>query len=108
MRNWTRARTSITRRKLLYEVARKIDRYLTHMAVRSYSDELFAVAHEVTQRIPPDRPVEDHWRIGQGFMHIDNMYLVSLVSVSKGSFQPEIYVDVPSCHVAAQMRVEIE
>jgi len=29
-------------------------------------------------------------------MNIDNMYLVSLVSVSKGSFQPEVWVVDPS------------
>jgi len=29
-------------------------------------------------------------------MHIDNMFLVNLVSVSKGSFQPEIWVADPS------------
>ena len=28
-------------------------------------------------------------------MHIDNMFLVSLASVSLGSFQPEIWVAVP-------------
>ena len=66
------------------------------MAVRSYSDEPSLVVHKHTQRITPDGSVEDHWRIGQGFMHIDNMYLVSLTSVSKGSFQPEIYVEVPA------------
>lgn len=50
----------------------------------------------VSQRVTLDGSVNDCWRIGQGFMHIDNMFLVSLVSVSRGSFQPEIWVAVPS------------
>ena len=95
MLNWTKARTPIMRGKLAHEVAKKVDRYLTRMAVRSYGDEPFAIAHRCIKRIDPDGSVEDFWRIGQGFMHIDNMYLVSLKSVSKGSFQPEIYVEVP-------------
>lgn len=95
MLDWTKTRAPITRRKLAHEVARKVHRYLTHMVVRSNSDGFFAVAHKCTQRSTPDRTIEDHWKIGQGFMHIDNMSLVSLESVSKGSFQLEIYVEVP-------------
>ena len=49
----------------------------------------------VSQRITPDRSLKDFPRIGQGYMHIDNMFLVSLLSVSRGSFQPEIWVAVP-------------
>lgn len=103
--NWTKTRTPISRKKLAHEVAKKVDRYLTRMAVRSYNDEPCTVAHKCTQRITPDGSVEDRWRIGQGFMHIDNMYLVSLISVSKGSFQPEIYVEVPS---APRTRTDVE
>lgn len=76
--NWTRVRTPIPRSKLVHEVARKVDQYLKHM-----------------ERINMDASVENRWKVGQGFMYIDNMYLVSLVSVSKGSFQPEIWVAVP-------------
>ena len=96
MLNWAKTRTPISRKKLAHEVAKKVDRYLTHMAVCPYGDEPFAIAHTRVQRINPDRSVEDFWRVNQGFMHIDNMYLVSLISVSKGSFQPGIYVKVPS------------
>ena len=32
------------------------------------------------------------WAIGEGFMQIDNMFLVQLEPVSCGSFQPEIWV----------------
>lgn len=79
MLNWTRTRVPIPRSKLAHEVARQVDRYLTRMA-----------------SITPDGSVEEFWTIGRGFMQIDNMYLVSLVSVSTGSFQPEIWVAIPS------------
>ena len=36
------------------------------------------------------------WKIGEGFMHLDNMFLVRLESVSKGSWQPEIWVVDPT------------
>jgi len=77
--DWTRKRLPITRNKLAYEVARKLERYLHYMA-----------------KFTPDGSVENQWTIGQGFMHIDNMFLVRLVSVSKGSFQPEIWIADPS------------
>ena len=95
MLNWKKKRTPIPRKKLAHEVAKKVHRYLTLMAVRPYSDKHFLVPHKRTQRITPDGSAEDRFRIGQGFMHIDNMYLVSLAWVSKGSFQPEIFVEVP-------------
>lgn len=49
-----------------------------------------------TQKFTLDGSVENRWTIGQGLMHIDSMFLVRLVSVSKGSFQPEIWVVDPS------------
>jgi hypothetical protein len=46
-RNWTTIRKPITRSKLAFEIARKVDRYLTRMAVRSRPDEIhLAVAYE--------------------------------------------------------------
>ena len=39
-----------------------------------------------------DGSTPKQWEIGEGFMHLDNMFMVSLESVSKGSFQPVIYV----------------
>lgn len=96
MLNWIKTRTPISRAKLAHEVAKKVDRYLTHMTVRLCSAQLFPIAHKYTQRIAPDESIEGCWRIGQGFMHIDNVYLVRLVWVSKGSFQPVLYVKVPS------------
>ena len=35
------------------------------------------------------------WKIGEGFMRLENMYLASLISASKGSWQPEIWVGDP-------------
>ena len=36
------------------------------------------------------------WKIGEGFMHLDNMFLARIESVSKGSWQPEIWVVDPT------------
>ena len=36
------------------------------------------------------------WKIGEGFMRLENMFLVRLNSVSKGSWQPEIWVMDPT------------
>lgn len=76
--DWSKPRKSITRGKLAYEIAGKIERYLTQMA-----------------RVTPDKHVDDYWKIGQGFMHIENMFLVNLKQCSKESFQPEIWVAPP-------------
>ena len=36
------------------------------------------------------------WKIGEGFMHFDNMFLARLESASRGSWQPEIWVVDPT------------
>jgi len=76
--NWTKDRRPVKRGKLAYEIAKRLKRYLHSMA-----------------KFTPDESVETRWKIGQGCMHIDNMYLIRLTSVSKGSFQPEIWVADP-------------
>jgi hypothetical protein len=43
-----------------------------------------------------DGSTPEQWEIGEGIMHLDNMFMVSLESVSKGSFQPVIYVVDPT------------
>ena len=43
-----------------------------------------------------DESTDNKWKIGEGFMHLENMFLVRLVYVSKGSFQPEIWVVDPT------------
>lgn len=72
---WTKDRVPITRSKLVYEIAKKLDQYLKSMA-----------GH------PMKKSVDQRWKIGEGSMRLENMWLVHLVSVSKGSFQPEIWV----------------
>ena len=42
-----------------------------------------------------DESVGQQWEIGKGFMFLENMYLVRLVSVSTGSFQPELWIKTP-------------
>ena len=42
---------------------------------------------------PIDPSVDARWTIGRGCMKLDKMYLVSIAWVSKGSIQPEIWVD---------------
>jgi len=42
---------------------------------------------------PINRSGDARWKIGQGCMRLEKMYLVSVVWVSKGSIQPEIWVD---------------
>ena len=39
-----------------------------------------------------DVSIDGHWKIGEGFMHLDNMCLAKLVPVSIGSFQPHVWV----------------
>ena len=45
-----------------------------------------------SQGYPMDGSTDQRWKIGEGFMHLENLFLVRFVSVSKGSFQPEIWV----------------
>ena len=43
-----------------------------------------------------DAGTDERWKIGEGFMHIDNMFLAKLEFVSKGSFQPQVWVTNPA------------
>ena len=43
-----------------------------------------------------DGSTDKRWEIGEGFMKLENMFLVRLEPVSKGSFQPEIWVMDPT------------
>ena len=42
-----------------------------------------------------DASTDEQWKIGEGFMRLDFMYLAKLESVSTASFQPEIWVFDP-------------
>jgi len=77
---WNKGRDPITRSKLAYHIARKLKQYSDSMSSSHIMD---ASTHE-------------QWRIGEGFMHLDNMFLAKLESVSKGSYQPEIWVVDPT------------
>ena len=48
-----------------------------------------------------DGTTPKQWEIGEGFMHLDNMFLVRLEPVSKGSFQPEIWVMDRTMHTTS-------
>lgn len=74
---WKKERIPITRSKLAYEVAKKLKRYLDSMT-----------------GYPMENSADNCWKIGEGSMRFENMHLVSLSAVSKGSFQPEIWVMV--------------
>ena len=39
-----------------------------------------------------DGLIDRQWKIGEGLMDLEHMHLVRLVSVSTGSFQPEIWI----------------
>lgn len=69
-------RVPITRSKLVSEVAKELKRYLDSMT-----------------RHPIKNSADKCWKIGEGYMRFENMFLVSLLAVSKGPFQPEIWVN---------------
>lgn len=75
---YNKDRNPITRSKLACDVAKKLLQYL----------DLMRTSHVI------DVTTNNLWTIGEGFMHLDNMYLSELESVSKGSFQPTIWVRV--------------
>jgi hypothetical protein len=79
-KNWNKRRGPITRGELAHHVSRKLEQYLDSMAA----------SHTM------DGSTDKQWKIGEGFMGLDNMFLVRLVSVSTGSFQPEIWVADPT------------
>lgn len=81
---WGKTREAIPRSKLAHEVAKRLEKYLDSM-----------VNHTI------DSPVDRRWEIGEGFMHLDNIYLAKLESVTKGSYQPLFYVVDRSCESPA-------
>lgn len=76
VRNWKKEVSPIMRSKLAYEVAKRVDQYLGALAE--------------TQINPSVHP---QWTAGQGYMKLEKMYLLNVSWVSKGSLQPEIWVD---------------
>lgn len=78
--SWGKKPNRIIRSKLAFLVARKLKHYLDAM--------------KSSQVMNP--AVDRKWQIGEGFMHIDNMFLAKLVPVSKASYQAEIWVMDPT------------
>jgi hypothetical protein len=100
--DWTRNRQPIKRSKLAHDVAKKLEQYLNHIAVRCVAIGSLQSLTTAPQKFTIDRSVEGRWKVGEGFMNINNMFLVGLESVSKGSFQPDIWViDSSMPHVRA-------
>ena len=86
----------MTRSGLAYQVARKLKQYLDSMVVSFRCVEIACPVLFTTE--PQQKPYSigrstpKQWKIGEGFMHLDDMFLVRLKSVSNGSWQPEIWV----------------
>ena len=93
---WNESRDQITRGELAYQVAKKVKRYFDAMVVSSHGGivRLALLKIKLQQGSNGSAP----WKIGEGFMHLDNMFLVGLESVSKGSWQPEIWVADPTMY----------
>ena len=79
------------RREETQSVLRLDERKLT-----SWQNRTRALPNIELQSAHMDPSTDRKWKIGQGFMHIDNMYLAKLESVSKGSFTPQIWVVDPT------------
>ena len=83
-------------------VARKLKCYLDSMAVSVRHDIIRSSGVAQIKTEPQQKPYSvseltpRRWKIGEGFMRLDNMFLVRLDSVSKGSWQPEIWVMDPT------------
>ena len=97
---WNKGRDPITRSALAYQIARKLKQYLDSMAVSLRYGEIACLVSLTIE--PQQRPYSvsestpRQSKIGEGFMHLDNMFLVRFESVSTGSWQPEIWVVDPT------------
>lgn len=90
---WNKERDRITRSKLAHQVARKLEWYLDSIVSPRRDGIVRLLAKTEPQKSNSmDGSTDKQWKIGEGSMHLDNMFLVQLESVSKGSFQPEIWV----------------
>jgi len=91
---WAKDRVPINRSKLAYEVAKQLNRYLESMAVGLHHCGVLRHSRLTTkfQGQAMDGSADRQWEIGEGFMDLEHMYLVRLVSVSTGSFRPEIWI----------------
>lgn len=79
-KNWDGDRTPLIRSKLAYQVAKKLKDYLDSM--------------ETSHIMNP--AAGSQWKIGEGFMTLDQMHLAKLEARSNGTFQAEIWVVDPT------------
>jgi len=88
----------MTRSMLAYKVAKRLERYLKSM-VRSPCREIarpVLLKSEPQKSHPIDTSTRERWKIGEGFMNLENMFLVRLDSSCEGTLQPEIWVMDPA------------
>ena len=93
VRNWKKPPAPIMRSKLAYEIAKHVNQYMNTSSVSYRSLFRYSISNKGDQAIPMDSSTDPQWKIGQGCMKLEKMYLVSVSWVSKGSVQPEIWVD---------------
>ena len=97
---WNKGRDPIARAGLAHQIARKIKQYLDSMAVSLRCDEIVRLVLLTIN--PQQRPYSvgestpRQWKIGEGFMDLDNMFLARFESVSTGSWQPVVWVVDPT------------
>ena len=88
---WAKDQVSIARSKLAYEVARQLNRYLGSTTIGPHHRGI-PRRSSGSQGYVVDGSMDGQWKIGEGLMDLEHMHLVRLVSVSTGSFQPEIWI----------------
>ena len=91
------AANSITRSKLIQEVAKCIKWHIEDLDANSDVSCLFLLSHRFAdyprQLFPFDTRVDEQWCLGQGKMKFDHMVIIGLVNVSPGSWSPTICVE---------------
>lgn len=76
LKDYRKDPSPIKKSKLAHVIAKNVHKYLNSLAT-----------------IAIDPSVDPEWTVGQGFMELEKMYLVNVSWVSKGSIQPEIWVE---------------
>jgi len=74
--DWRKTRRPITRAKLATDISKSLSLFIQEM-----------------ENEPID-PLNEKWRLGAGHITVDQITLVALEHVSKGSWQPHFYVNV--------------
>jgi hypothetical protein len=93
VRNWRKDPSPIIKSKLAYEIAKRVHQYLHTLAVGPCSIFHHFGPDERDQAIPIRPSTDPKWAVGQSHMKLEKMYLVRVSWVSRGSVQPEIWVD---------------